>query len=172
MQPDSYYALLGVDENSGAEEIGQVFRSLARQYHPDLHPNDSGAEQRFKAINEAYAVLSDPEKRQEYDRQRAARSAAEQQTGISGEPSAYDPGVNVRRSISVGTLGEGGDEAELTQAVQQVANEMAGQIREVMRSLSDELAQLTDELGNQLRRQSPPPRSPRRMPPHPPKRFR
>ncbi|WP_018464991.1 DnaJ C-terminal domain-containing protein [Calidithermus timidus] len=62
-----YYAILGVSKNASADEIKKAFKRLARKYHPDVN-KDPGAEERFKEINEAYTVLSDPEKRQFYDR--------------------------------------------------------------------------------------------------------
>jgi len=62
-----YYGILGVAREAGEKEIKSAFRRLARQFHPDVNPGDAGAEERFKEINEAYEVLSDPEKRAEYD---------------------------------------------------------------------------------------------------------
>ncbi len=62
-----YYEVLGVPRNASQEEIKRAFRRLARQYHPDVNKSPD-AEERFKEINEAYAVLSDPEKRAAYDR--------------------------------------------------------------------------------------------------------
>jgi curved DNA-binding protein len=61
-----YYQVLGVPRNASQEEIQQAYRKLARAYHPDLN-NNPGAEERFKDISEAYAVLSDPEARRRYD---------------------------------------------------------------------------------------------------------
>ncbi len=63
-----YYAILGVSREATQEEIKKAYRRLALQHHPDRHPGDKEAEERFKEINEAYAVLSDPEKRAQYDR--------------------------------------------------------------------------------------------------------
>ena len=65
--PD-YYALLGVERTADAGEIKAAYRRLALKYHPDKNPGDTAAEDRFKQINEAYAVLSDDEKRSRYDR--------------------------------------------------------------------------------------------------------
>ncbi|RTH34407.1 molecular chaperone DnaJ [Thermus scotoductus] len=61
-----YYAILGVPRNATQEEIKRAYKRLARQYHPDVNKSPE-AEERFKEINEAYAVLSDPEKRKVYD---------------------------------------------------------------------------------------------------------
>src|SRR5919197_1507366 len=63
-----YYQVLGVPKNASDKDLQKAFRKLARQYHPDLNPNDKVAEAKFKEINEAYEVLSDPEKRKKYDR--------------------------------------------------------------------------------------------------------
>ncbi len=63
-----YYEVLGVKRDASEKEIRQAYRRLARQYHPDVSPNDKHAEERFKEISEAYEVLSDREKRQKYDR--------------------------------------------------------------------------------------------------------
>ena len=67
MEYKDYYKTLGVDKSASAKEIKQSFRRLARQHHPDVNPDDPQAEERFKEINEAYEVLSDPEKRGKYD---------------------------------------------------------------------------------------------------------
>src|SRR5581483_8341877 len=63
-----YYEVLGVARTATEEEIKKAYRILARKYHPDVNPGDKSAEEKFKELNEAYAVLSDPEKRQRYDR--------------------------------------------------------------------------------------------------------
>lgn len=62
-----YYEVLGVQKNAAAEEIKKVYRKLALQYHPDRNPGSKEAEDKFKEAAEAYAVLSDPEKRAQYD---------------------------------------------------------------------------------------------------------
>jgi len=67
MEYRDYYQTLGVDRSAGDKEIKKAFRRLARQHHPDVNPGDTQAEERFKEINEAHEVLSDPEKRAKYD---------------------------------------------------------------------------------------------------------
>lgn len=67
MAKRDYYEILGVSKDAGEEEIKKAFRRLARQYHPDVNKEDPQAEEKFKEINEAYEVLSDPKKRAAYD---------------------------------------------------------------------------------------------------------
>lgn len=67
MEYKDYYKTLGVDRQASEDEIKRAYRKLARQLHPDVNPDDKAAEARFKDINEAYQVLSDPEKRSKYD---------------------------------------------------------------------------------------------------------
>lgn len=62
-----YYATLGVSKGATADDIKQAYRKLARKHHPDVNPGDKSAEAKFKEVNEAYEVLSDPDKRQKYD---------------------------------------------------------------------------------------------------------
>ena len=62
-----YYEVLGVDKNASADDIKRAFRRKAKECHPDLHPDDKEAEERFKELNEANEVLSDPDKRARYD---------------------------------------------------------------------------------------------------------
>ena len=84
-----YYAILGVSRDASDEEIKKAFRKLARQYHPDVAKNKKGAEAKFKEINEAHEVLSDPEKRRKYNElganwnQPGARQPAGAQRGWS-----------------------------------------------------------------------------------------
>ncbi|MBK9102232.1 MAG: DnaJ domain-containing protein [Austwickia sp.] len=80
-----FYAILGLSADADAKEIKKRYRKLARDLHPDAKPGDKGAEQRFKEIGEAYAVLSDPEQRQQYDAVRAmSRGGARFTAGGAG----------------------------------------------------------------------------------------
>ena len=67
MEYKDYYKILGVDKNANDSEIKKQYRKLAKKYHPDVNQNDEVASNKFKEINEAYEVLSDKEKRKQYD---------------------------------------------------------------------------------------------------------
>lgn len=62
-----YYEVLGVSKNATEDEIKKAYRKMAKMYHPDLHPDDPEAAEKFKEVNEANDVLTDPQKRQRYD---------------------------------------------------------------------------------------------------------
>ena len=95
MDYKDYYKILGVDRNADADAIKKAFRKLARQYHPDVNKGDKKAEERFKEINEANDVLSDPEKRKVYD-QLGANYQQYRQSG--GDPRSYDWGQWARQA--------------------------------------------------------------------------
>lgn len=86
-----YYKILGVPKDAKPEQIKKAFRKIARENHPDQHPGDRAAEQRFKAASEANDVLGDPDKRREYDEQRAVfGSGFRFPRGNSGGPTGED----------------------------------------------------------------------------------
>jgi curved DNA-binding protein len=100
MEFKDYYAVLGVEPSSGENEIKQAFRRLARKYHPDVS-KEKGAEDRFKAINEAYEVLRDKEKRAQYDAMRAGGYRA-------GQDFRPPPGYGAAGGFGDGFGGGGG----------------------------------------------------------------
>jgi DnaJ-class molecular chaperone len=88
-----YYKTLGVDKKATEKEIRQAYRKLARKYHPDVNPGDASAEEKFKEINEANEVLSDPEKRQKYDELSTYYQQYGRMPGAETGPMGGDGGV-------------------------------------------------------------------------------
>jgi curved DNA-binding protein len=128
MEFQDYYAVLGVPRTATQDEIKKAFRKLARKHHPDANTGDAEAERRFKALNEANAVLSDPDKRALYDRlgkdwEAYARAGATAGAGAAGGRSAGGgdpfagfggPGGNVRYEFH--TSGDPGEFSEFFNA--------------------------------------------------------
>jgi curved DNA-binding protein len=110
MEYKDYYKILGVDRNADEKEIKKAYRRLARQYHPDVNPGDKAAEARFKEINEAYEVLSDPEKRRKYD-DLAYSYQRWQQAG--GQPGGFDWSQWIRTGPAGGVRVEYADLGDL-----------------------------------------------------------
>ena len=81
-----YYKILGVDKNIPQNDVRAAYRKRAKQFHPDLHPNDPKAKAKFQALNEAYDVISDPDKRAKYDKygEQWKNAAAYEQAGGAG----------------------------------------------------------------------------------------
>ncbi|MEA5575613.1 J domain-containing protein [Anabaena sp. UHCC 0451] len=86
-----YYSILGISKTASPEEIKQAFRKLARKFHPDVNPANKQAEAKFKEVNEAYEVLSDPDKRKKYDQY----GQYWKQVGEGGFPGAGAAGVDM-----------------------------------------------------------------------------
>ena len=98
-----YYEVLGVPKNADDAALKKAYRQLAKKYHPDTNPGDQEAEAKFKEASEAYAVLSDPQKRQQYDQfGHAAFDAAGGAGGFDfnmndmGDFKAFVPGGNIK----------------------------------------------------------------------------
>jgi DnaJ-class molecular chaperone len=103
MEYKDYYKILGVARGANADDIKKAFRKLARKYHPDVNPGDKKAEAKFKEINEAYEVLSDPDKRNKYD---TLGPNWQEQFGPGSGFSGFSNGT--RRNYSYGTGGRAG----------------------------------------------------------------
>jgi len=88
-----YYKILGVDKKATEKDIRQAYRKLARKYHPDVNPGDKSAEDKFKEINEANEVLSDPEKRKKYDELSMYYQQYGRMPGAGAGPMGGDGGV-------------------------------------------------------------------------------
>src|SRR5512143_1963002 len=117
MDYKDYYQLLGVSRTASQDEIKKAYRKLARQYHPDNNPGDKKAEAKFKEINEANEVLSDPGKRQKYD-QLGSQWQQYQRTG--GDPRGFDWSqwqTNQGQGVDLNDLFGGGDFSDFFQNI-------------------------------------------------------
>ena len=85
---EDYYAVLGVSRNAKEPEIKKAYRRMARKNHPDVNPGDKSAEERFKKMQEAYDVLSDPKKRAMYDQYGFYSENFKEQAGPQGRGSS------------------------------------------------------------------------------------
>ena len=94
-QKRDYYEVLGITKGAGEDEIKKAYKKMARKYHPDLNPGDKEAEEKFKEVNEAYEVLSDPDKKARYD-----------QYGHAGVDPNFGAGAGFDGSFDFGDLGD------------------------------------------------------------------
>lgn len=116
MEYKDYYQILGVGRNADEKEIKRAYRKLAKQYHPDTNPGDAEAEKKFKEVNEAYEVLSDPQKKRLYEQFGSQwQSAQRGMGGMGGNPfggggGQIDPEMleQILRQMGMGGQGFGG----------------------------------------------------------------
>ena len=103
-----YYKILGVSKDASDKEIKQAYRKLARKYHPDVNPDNKEAEEKFKEINEANEVLSDPEKRKKYDEMSSYYQQYGRTPGAAGPGGArgYEGGRYQYRTVNEEDLGD------------------------------------------------------------------
>jgi molecular chaperone DnaJ len=105
MADQDYYQILGVGRNADVNEIKKAYRQLAMKYHPDKKPGDKEAEEKFKKIGEAYAVLSDPQKRRQYDQFGSAGMRGFGGFGGFGTSGGFDP-FDIFREVFGGGFGD------------------------------------------------------------------
>ncbi|MBN1893001.1 J domain-containing protein [bacterium] len=125
MSGKDYYKILGVGEKARPEEIKKSYRDLAKQYHPDTHPGNQQAEERFKEISEAYAVLGDAKKREQYDQLRKYGFSSGQPGGRQGRP--FDFGDFFRSGESAGPGGFTFQGFEFSGGIEDILSQFFGQ---------------------------------------------
>ena len=105
-----YYKILGVDKNIPQKDIRSAYRKRAKQFHPDLHPNDPKAKAKFQALSEAFEVLNDPEKRAKYDKygEQWRNADAYEQAGGFGGGAAGGGGGSPFEGFDFSSFGGGG----------------------------------------------------------------
>ena len=105
-----YYKILGVDRNIPQDEVRAAYRKRAKQFHPDLHPNDPKAKAKFQALSEAFEVIGDPEKRAKYDKygEQWRNADAYENVGGFGGPQGDPAGGNPFGGFDFSSFGSGG----------------------------------------------------------------
>jgi curved DNA-binding protein CbpA len=151
------YKLLGLSRDASQEEIRKAHRKLVRKYHPDANPEDPRAEGRFKEIQQAYEVLSNPQKRREYDRQLRTSSRGGADRAGAG---ASRGGFSRPRPRSASRSAQGGttysvDLSELLAKLANLSSERAsGRIEGSFQLRGEEVAHLAKLLGEEISRTS------------------
>ena len=107
--PEDYYEILGIQRNASEAEVKKAYRKQAVKYHPDKNPDDPDAEANFKKVSEAYAVLSDKEKRSMYDQLGHEAFAQRARSGGGGGAYGADP-FDIFSSVFGGSFGSIFDE--------------------------------------------------------------
>jgi curved DNA-binding protein CbpA len=150
------YELLGLSKEASQQDIRRAHRKLARNYHPDTNHQDPQAEERFKEVQQAYEVLSDPQKRREYD-QRLRASSRRGSTGRQDpRTSTADPSRPRPRAADRRTGGETTYAVDLSELLAKLVNlsseHASGQTERNVRLRSEEVAQLAKVLGEEVTR--------------------
>ncbi len=149
MEFKDYYQILGVEKNATGKQIKKAYRRLARQHHPDVNPGDDAAEDKFKEINEAHQVLSDPESRRKYDTQgdNWQENESGHQAGGQGQP------------FGAGSFGfEPRDDGRVRYEYRSVSEEELGDLLGNASPFSDIFAGFMGGNSNGARNQAPRPR--------------
>lgn len=102
MPPRDHYKVLGVPTEATGDDVRRAYRRLARQYHPDANPDGPATEERFKEIQQAYEILSDPNKRREYDKE--SRPSAGRTSGAPRRPAGSRPQRKTTEPVNLSDL--------------------------------------------------------------------
>jgi curved DNA-binding protein CbpA len=152
------YELLGLSKGASQEDIRREHRKLARKYHPDANPDDPQAEERFKEVQRAYEVLSDPKQRREYDQRLSASSrkggAGRKGAGAAGaDPSRPRPSSAGSRTGEATTYTVDLDLSELLAKLADLSSERtSGRTEGTFQLRGEEIAQLAKVLGEEVSR--------------------
>ena len=101
MAKRDYYEVLGVERGADDAAIKKAYRQLAKKYHPDVNPGDKDAEEKFKEVNEAYSVLSDPQKRSRYDQFGSEAATLCVPVTMQGQRHRHHPTTSTPQAASV-----------------------------------------------------------------------
>jgi len=146
-----YYRILGVDKKASEKEIKDAFRRLARKHHPDANPDNKAAEEKFKEINEAYEVLSDPEKRKQYDSGQLFMGAGGPGPGFGFDFSGFGSRPGSRTYTYTGDLGDLGDLGDIFNLFSGMGGMGAGKSRRQSRKGRDLTTEVTISFDDALR---------------------